>query len=215
VQNKVKFWLFPQVLQITKYWLENYLICRDNTFPQLLWYEELRHNAANRIVQRLQTQAGKPILKPILQPRHAEGSTDKIDYRTSKATYVTNHKCHLSHVVLDSVWERQFAQALQSINEVKAYVKNHQLDFKVPYTFEGKQHHYIPDFIAKVDDGHDDLLNLIIEVSGEKRPDKETKMETVKNLWVPAVNNTGQFGRWAICEVTDPYQAMGIIREFV
>jgi len=53
------------------------------------------------------------------------------------------------------------------------------------------------DFIAKVDDGHDDLLNLIIEVSREKLPDKDTKMETIKNLWVPAVNNTGQFGRWA------------------
>ncbi|MEN8221576.1 MAG: hypothetical protein ABFS56_35595, partial [Pseudomonadota bacterium] len=37
-------------------------------------------------------------------------------------------------------------------------------------------------------------------------------METVKNLWVPAVNNTGQFGRWAVCEVTDPYQAMTMIR---
>jgi type III restriction enzyme len=214
VQNKVKFWLFPQVLQITKFWMKKYLICRDNTFPQLLWYEELRHNAANRIVQRLQTQAGKPILKPILQPRYAEGSTDNIDYRTSKPTYVTNDKCHLSHIVLDSVWERQFAHALQSMDEVKAYVKNHQLDFKVPYTFEGKQHHYIPDFIAKVDDGHEDLLNLIIEVSGEKRPDKDAKMETVKNLWVPAVNNTGQFGRWAVCEVTDPYQAMQTIRAF-
>ena len=215
VQNKVKFWLFPQVLQITKHWMNEYLICHDNTFPQLLWYEELRHNAANRIVQRLKTQTGQPILKPILQPRHIEGSTEDIDYRTSKPTYVTNHKCHLSLMVLDSVWERSVAQALQSMNEVKAYVKNHQLDFKIPYIFEGKQHHYLPDFIAKVDDGHDDLLNLIIEVSGEKRPDKDTKMETVKNLWVPAVNNTGQFGRWAVCEVTDPYQAMTMIKAFL
>jgi type III restriction enzyme len=215
VQNKVKFWLFPQVLQISKHWMKEYLICRDNTFPQLLWYEELKHNAANRIVQRLQTQAGQPILKPILHPRQAEGSTEEIDYRTSKPVYVTNHKCHLSHMILDSVWERQFAQALQSMDEVVAYVKNHQLDFKIPYTFEGKQHHYFPDFIAKVDDGHEELLNLIIEVSGEKRSDKDTKMETVKNLWVPAVNNSGQFGRWAVCDVTDPYQAMSTIREFL
>ncbi|RKZ81281.1 MAG: restriction endonuclease subunit R [Candidatus Parabeggiatoa sp. nov. 1] len=215
VQNKVKFWLFPQVLQITKHWMETYLICRDNTFPQLLWYEELKHNAANRIVQRLQTQAGQPILKPILPPRHTEGSTEDIDYRTSKPVYVTNHKCHLSHIVLDSKWERQFAQALQSMDEVAAYVKNHQLDFKIPYTFEGKQHHYLPDFIAKVDDGHEDFLNLIIEVSGEKLPDKDTKMETVKNLWIPAVNNSRQFGRWAVCEVTDPYQAMSTIRAYL
>jgi len=85
---------------------------------------------------------------------------------------VTNYKSHVSHVVLDSSWERKLAQSLEYMDEVKAYVKNNKMDFKIPYTFEGKQHHYIPDFIAKVDDGrgHDDLLNF--EVSGEMREDK-------------------------------------------
>ncbi|EDN64930.1 hypothetical protein BGP_6149 [Beggiatoa sp. PS] len=32
---------------------------------------------------------------------------------------------------------------------------------------------------------------------------------------MPAVNNTGQFGRWAVCEVTDPYQAMSTMREYL
>jgi hypothetical protein len=52
------------------------------------------------------------------------------------------------------------------------------------------------------------ILNLIIEMSGEKWIDNETKMETVKSLWVHAVNNSGQFGRWAVCDVTAPSQAM-------
>jgi hypothetical protein len=52
------------------------------------------------------------------------------------------------------------------------------------------------------------ILNLIIEMSGEKWLDNETKMETVKSLWVHAVNNSGQFCRWAVCDVTAPSQAM-------
>jgi len=130
---------------------------------------------------------------------------------------VTNYKSHVSHVVLDSSWERKLAQYLEYMDEVKAYVKNNNRDFKIPYTFEGKPHHYIPDFIAKVDDGRgdDDLLNLIIEVSGEKREDKVSKVETVKNIWVPAVNNVGEFGRWAVCEVTDPFEVKQSILEFL
>ena len=85
----------------------------------------------------------------------------------------------------------------------------------MPYVFAGQQHHYIFDFVIKVADGRADLLNLIIEVSGEQRPDKDAKVATVKNLWVPAVNNTGQFGRWDCVEITDPYQAMTTIREYL
>ncbi|MCK5718051.1 MAG: hypothetical protein KAH77_11225, partial [Thiomargarita sp.] len=215
VQNQTKFWLFSQVLKIVKYWMRTCLICQDDTFPQLLLYEELRYRAIDKILPCLKTKAGKTILKPILDAHHSEGSTEGLDYHTSKPTYVTNQKSHLSHIVLDSTWERKMAQSLEYMDEIKAYVKNNKLDFKIPYSFEGKQHHYIPDFIAKVEDGHDDLLNIIIEVSGEKRDDKDSKVETVKNLWVPAVNNTKQFGRWAICEVTDPYAAKQTIRDFL
>jgi len=63
-------------------------------------------------------------------------------------------------------------------------------------------------------DGHgkDDLLTLIVEVSGEPRPDKAAKAATTRNLWIPAVNNDGRFGRWASVEVTDPWNAKNTIR---
>ena len=55
----------------------------------------------------------------------------------------------------------------------------------------------------KLDDGHgaDDLLNLILEVSGQKKKEKEAKVRTAKTLWVPAVNNLGTFGRWEFLEI--------------
>jgi hypothetical protein len=57
-----------------------------------------------------------------------------------------------------------------------------------------------------------DLLNLIVEVTGEARKDKAAKVTTARTLWVPAVNNHGGFGRWAFVEVTDPWDAQRTIR---
>jgi type III restriction enzyme len=64
------------------------------------------------------------------------------------------------------------------------------LGFTVPYTIDGRQRSYIPDFVIRIDDGNgpDDLLNLVLEVSGVRRKDKEHKAATMRNLWVPAVN---------------------------
>jgi len=45
--------------------------------------------------------------------------------------------------------------------------------------------------------------------------DKEAKVETARNLWVPGVNNHGGFGRWAYLEVLDPWDAKNLIRQFM
>jgi hypothetical protein len=47
-------------------------------------------------------------------------------------------------------------------------------------------------------------LHLLIEVSGEPRDDKAAKVDTIRKLWVPAVNNCGQFGRWDYIEDQRP-----------
>jgi len=90
------------------------------------------------------------------------------------------------------------------------------LGFSIPYTFNGEERQYTPDFIARMDDRHgDDLLNLIVEVSGEARKDKAAKVAAARNLWVPAVNNHGGWGRWAFIEIVDRYEAKGTIRAFL
>jgi len=71
-----------------------------------------------------------------------------------------------------------------------------------------------PDFIACLDDGHgsSDLLNLIVEVTGEKKKDKVAKVHTARILWVSAINNHGGYGRWAFVEIDDPWDAQNLIR---
>src|SRR6267154_6340357 len=108
------------------------------------------------------------------------------------------------------------AQTLEDMAEVRRYVKNQNLGFAIPYTLNGEEKNYTPDFIACIDDGHGhgDLLNLIVEVTGEKKKDKAAKVATARTLWMPAINNHGGFGRWAFVEVADPWDAKNLIRGF-
>jgi very-short-patch-repair endonuclease len=64
-------------------------------------------------------------------------------------------------------------------------------------------------------EGSYEFLNLIIEVSGEARKDKAAKVSTARNLWIPAVNNHGGFGKWAFVEISDPWDAKNTIRAFI
>ena len=145
------------------------------------------------------------------------GSTRYVDFSTARPTYLTDlHKCHISHVVADTnSWEQKMAQVLEDMEEVVCYVKNQGLSFLIPYTLKGQQKNYMPDFIVKVDDDQGDLLNLILEVSGEARTDKAIKAATTRNLWIPAINQHGGFGRWNFIEITDPWDAENTVRTFI
>jgi len=213
-----KSWVFPQLLQIAGDWYRQCVDCKDDAFPQLLYFAELAHNAADRIYQSIspQGESGKPLLKPILAPYEWAMTTEHVGFDTTRTVYATRGKCHVSHVVCDTnSWEQKVAQALEEMDEVVSYVKNdRQPGFSLPYTVDGQQHDYYPDFVARVNDGHgsDDLLNVIIEVTGEKKKEKEAKVATTRHLWVPAVNNHGALGRWAFLEVADPWRAKSLLR---
>lgn len=211
----VQSWLFPQVLKIARRWLKECVICKDNTFPQLLLLIEFAHDAADRIYNAIvSSEEGKKTLKPILRPYDTIGSTHYVDFDTIRNTYPTDPaKCHITHVVADTdSWEQKMAQALEDMEEVICYVKNHNLGFTIPYTLNGVEKNYIPDFIVHIKDGENNICNLIIEVTGEKRKEKAAKVAAARNFWIPAVNNHGGFGRWAFIEITDPWDAKNAIR---
>ncbi len=111
----------------------------------------------------------------------------------------------------------EVAHRLEDMPEVVSYVKNQSLGFVIPYTIDGRQHSYLPDFIVRIDDGHtsENPLNVIVEVSGERRRDKEARVAAAKDLWVPSVNNHSGFGRWAFVEITDPGNVYATLRRAV
>lgn len=215
-----KPWLFPQLLAITRRWMDECLALHYGTFVQLLLLTDLAHHASDRIYRSVVAATdGTARLLPILRPYDTVGSTRHVDFDTVRPVYATSPEtCHVSHVVADTEsWEQKMAQALEDMPEVVRYVKNHNLGFTIPYSLGGEERQYIPDFIACLDDGHgpDDLLNLIVEVTGEHKKDKAAKVATARTLWVPAINNHGGYGRWAFVEVDDPWDAQNVIRSSV
>ncbi|MGH7721966.1 MAG: BPTD_3080 family restriction endonuclease [Candidatus Dormibacteria bacterium] len=211
-----RVWLFPQLLDVSRQWLDECLKCTDETFPQLLLLHQLSVRAAERIARAIDQREGSAHLIAVPDPAQPTGSTRGLEFDTIKPV-VTTTKSHVSHVVLDSNWESKMSQVLEDMPEVIAYVKNDRLGFEIPYTFDGRQASYRPDFIARVDDGRgpEDALNLLVEVTGERRDAKEAKAATAAALWVPAVNRLGMLGRWSYVEVDDPWAGGGPIREHI
>jgi type III restriction enzyme len=74
----------------------------------------------------------------------------------------------------------------------------------------------VPDFLIRLRDGastgDDDLLTLLLEVSGEAKKEKQAKVAAAADLWTPAVNNWGGLGRWAFLEVSHMENAAELIR---
>lgn len=139
-----KLWLFPQLLSISKRWLRECVVCKDDAFPQLLLLVELAHDAADRIYRSIVASTpGAERLIPILRPYESQGTTRHVDFDTVKNTYVTDpESSHVSHVVADTgSWEQKVASALERMGEVVSYVKNQglgQKDFTIPYTMNGE-----------------------------------------------------------------------------
>jgi type III restriction enzyme len=127
---------------------------------------------------------------------------------------ISDHAYHTGLSLTSGLIERSLSTL---VDEVIRYVKNQNLGFAIPYTLGGEEKNYIPDFVVCMDDGHgqDDLLNLILEVTGEKRKDKAAKVATARTLWIPAVNNHDGFGRWAFLEVADPWDTQNLIRSYL
>jgi type III restriction enzyme len=215
--GNVKPWLFPQLVNIARQWMSRCVTIKDNAFIQMLLITENAYYAAERIYTSIVgAEAGQVRLKPILRPYDVIGSTRYVDFDTTRPVYPTDaSKCHISHVVADTQsWEQKMAQALEEMDEVVCYVKNQGLEFTIPYVIDGDEKKYYPDFIVRLRRQNGDQINLIVEVTGEKKREKAAKVAAARNLWVPAINNHGGFGQWAFIEISDPWDAKNTIRAF-
>ena len=204
-----KLHLFGQLKRITKQWLDTCLVCKGDTWPAQLMYQELADMACNRITDAITRQfLGERPIKPLLDPYNPTGSTQHVRFNTSRTElWETSSKhCHINWVVFDSDWEAEFCRVAESHPQVRAYVKNHNLGLEVPYRYGSETRKYRPDFIVLVDDGHDDPLHLVVEIKGYRREDAKEKKSTMDTYWVPGVNHLGTYGRWAFAEFTELYQ---------
>jgi type III restriction enzyme len=205
--------LFGQLKRITKQWLDSSLVCKGETKPAQLLYQELADMACERITAGI-TRAleGTRPIKVLLDPYNPAGSTAHVRFTTSRPsrweTSGPPPKNHVNWVALDSDWEAELCRVAEAHPKVVAYTKNLNLGLEVPYRYGSEMRRYRPDFILLVDDGHGprDLLHLVVEIKGYRREDAKVKKSTMETYWVPGVNQLKDYGRWAFAEFTDVFE---------
>ncbi len=212
-------WLFPQLAHATREWMTSSLELHDHVFPQLLLLHERASEAVEKVFRGiLAAERASPRLLAVPSPHDPDGSTATVDFDTTKPVMATDPaKCHVEYVAADSNWEHVMTSRLESMPEVRAYVKNQGLGLHIPYTFDTVPRNYIPDFVVILEDGRgaDDPLHLLVEVTGLSRPDKAERVATARERWVPGVNALGRYGRWDFIEIEDPWNAENAIRAHV
>jgi type III restriction enzyme len=205
--------------RITRQWLDGgYLHCTGGTKLAQVIYPEIADMACNRIKAAItEALAGERPVRAILDAYNPTGSTAYVNFTTSKETrWKTDpRRCHINWVICDGDWEAEFCRVAEAHPRVRSYVKNQNLGLEVPYLMGSTPRKYLPDFIVRLDDGHDDPLNLIVEIKGYRGEDAKEKATTMRAYWVPGVNNLGKFGRWAFAEFRSVFEIEAQFNELI
>lgn len=194
---------FPDLLKISRRWLDECVTCGEGAFIQLLSLAEMGHRAADRIQAGITRRfSGTARILPVLHPYEPHGTTVGAEMFTRKAVVEPNPlKNPFNYVICDTeFWEQTMARCLDDMPEVLRYIKNEgqALSFLIPYEDAGLRRDYMPDFIVWLDDGRGDAdpLKVIVECKGRVNQNADDKKKWTESYWLPAVNNLGTYGRW-------------------
>ena len=208
----LKPWLFPELVDVTRRWLDTKVTFAPDTPVGVLLLAQPRARAAEAVFDAVVRYPDdrRQILLPMYRRMDGRGSTDDVAFLTRKAADPAI-KSHVNLVVLDgpkgNTWEQHIAGLLEADGRVAAYVKNDHLGFEIPYVYAGRSHLYLPDFLARlVTEPGDVERTLVIEVSGGRKSHQSpgptaVKAATARDQWCTAVNNDAQFGRWGYVEI--------------
>ena len=192
--------LFPQVYRLVDAYIE-----RKVDFRRINQCELGQEKYVRRVVERLiaaiqpdESQGEAPLL-PILNRYKPFGTSADVDFMTTRYCHGTE-RSHVNQVVLDTeTWERSASFRLEQSQVVDYYVRNDHLGLSIPYEYTGVSHNYEPDFIVRLRNG----VNLILEIKGYET-DQELAKYACAERWVSAVNNWGQLDQWAFHVCKDP-----------
>ena len=177
----------------------------DAVYKRLVQYESMQAVAESISLGVIADAAERDRVLPILNHYNPEGSTAHVFGHTAKKTFPTK-KSHVNLVVADTdAWEQIAAKTLEKLPAVESYVKNAFLGFAIPYVSDGKQRNYLPDYIVRLRTPKLRRANLLLEITGFNQ-DKALKRWTVRERWLPAVNNAREklgLAPWYFEEIED------------
>ena len=192
--------LFPQVYRLVNAYVET-RVDYHGCHPCEIGQEKYLVRIVERLMAAIQPDEsqGEPPLLPILNRYKPIGTSADVDFMTTRACHSTE-RSHVNQVVLDTqTWESSATFRLEQSDVVDYYVRNDHLGLSIPYEYTGVSHNYEPDFIVRLKN----KVNLILEIKGFE-DDQERAKYAGANRWVSAVNNWGQLGKWAFHVCRDP-----------
>lgn len=187
--------LFPQLHKICEYYLENKVRVIKPCDLADAWlspyYGWIIENLATAI--HPDTAAGEAPEIPRYEIHRGNGSTDDVDFWTSKPVYPVINS-HLNCIVADTFqWEQSTAYAIDTHPITESFVKNERLNFTIPYKFNDDDREYHPDFIIRLKTPK--TRYVIFETKGYVYEGTEEKRSAAER-WCRAVNHDGRFGEW-------------------
>jgi type III restriction enzyme len=205
VDQLAKRWLFPRVVQLVEEVVKERVEYANGVDPRELGNLRYVTQVRERTVAALRSSEHASLI-PVLNEYEPIGTTD-CDFQTIKPCEATV-KSHISHAVCDSKLEAAIVGVLEQDARVSAYAKNDRLFFDVPYRHLGRTSRYRPDFIVRLNNG----INLLLEGKGRKTEKDDAKL-TATNRWLAAVNNWGELGVWRFALCRSPEDARAAVDE--
>jgi type III restriction enzyme len=192
--------LFPQVYRLVDQYVTRKVDFRGCD-PCELGLETYVKRLVGRLIDAIEPddEQGEPSLLPILNRYKSVGSTEEVNFKTTRPCYATV-KSHINQVALDTdTWEQSASFRLEQSRKVKSYARNDHMEFAIPYEYIGVSHAFIPDFLVRLANGG----TLVLEIKGYEDDQDRAKHQATKR-WVTAVNNWGQLGKWDFHVCRDP-----------
>jgi type III restriction enzyme len=203
MKHRARHQLFPRVYQIVERYVSEKVNFRGRD-PRELGLQKYTTRIVERLLGAIEPadSEGEPPLLPVLNRHRKTGSTDMVNFKTTKPCHPVQYS-HLNQYAFDTEsWEQSAAFFLEKLADdgiIQCHARNERMEFTIPYEFQGTSHAFVPDFLARVSDNE----TLIIEVKGQKTAKDKAKYQ-VTTRWVNAVNNWGELGRWGFIDCRDP-----------
>ena len=210
----LKGYFLTQIIEIINNFIRsNKIVIKSDLFGVEEWKKRILIMLnMNKIVQHIwnliraeNTEEFKPVFDseyPIRSTGHMKA------WSTSKPCEWTQ-KSHINFVVIDSTWEATEAYVFDKNKLVQSFVKNDHLGFSIYYNYQGIIRKYYPDYIIKMSNGK----NLVLEIKGQDNERNRTKRAYLKE-WTKAVNTQGGFGEWHSDVSFHPSDIEGIIKKY-
>jgi type III restriction enzyme len=195
--------LFPQVYSIVDEYVRT-KVDFQGEHPSELGLELYATRVIERIRDRIEPDDvhGEPPLMPVLNRYKQLGSTEDVDFKTTKPCFATAMS-HVNQVVADTQqWEQSAAFRLEMAARrgvIKSYAKNDRLGLTIPYDYLGIEHTYTPDYVVQLANA----VTILLEIKGEEDNRDKSKHDAARR-WISAVNNWAQQGRWALHVCRNP-----------